>query len=424
VKAAILAAGEGSRLRPLTLTRPKHLIPIGERPLIEYLLEAIRQAGINEAFIVVHYKAEQMKRFLGDGSKYGLKVGYVDQTEMKGTADAIKVLEPYVNEDFLLIYGDILTTSEAIKTVLESHREKKPAVSMGIVEVEHPEHYGIVKVQGADVIGILEKPKPGEAATNLANAGIYIFSEGIFDEIRQTSPSPRGELEITSTLELLAREKKQILGVRIPKSDWFDIGRPWNVLEANRWALSRMIPRLNGIIEDSVHLIGSVTIAEGARVRSGAYIEGPAFIGQESDIGPNCYIRPYTHIGRSVHIGNACEVKNSIIMDRTKIGHLSYVGDSIICEECNFGAGTVIANYRFDARPVKMMVKDEVSDTGKIKLGVFLGDSVKTGINATLMPGVKIGNNCWIGPNVIVYRDVPPNTRVVLKQEIEQRKLE
>jgi bifunctional UDP-N-acetylglucosamine pyrophosphorylase/glucosamine-1-phosphate N-acetyltransferase len=185
-----------------------------------------------------------------------------------------------------------------------------------------------------------------------------------------------------------------------------------------------MIPRLNGIIEDSVHLIGSVTIEEGVRVRSGAYIEGPAFIGQESDIGPNCYIRPHTHIGRSVHIGNACEVKNSIIMDRTKIGHLSYVGDSIICEECNFGAGTVIANYRFDARPVKMMVKDEVSSTGKIKLGVFLGDSVKTGINATLMPGVKIGNNCWIGPNVIVYRDVPPNTRVVLKQEIEQRKLE
>ena len=424
MKAVILAAGEGSRLRPLTLTRPKHLIPVGERPLIEYLLEAIKQAGINEAFIVVHYKAEQMKRFLGDGSKYGLKVEYVDQAEMKGTADAIKALEPYVPEDFLLIYGDILTTSEAIKTVLESHGAKKPAVSMGIVEVEHPEHYGIVKLEDSDVIGILEKPKPGEVATNLANAGIYIFSEGIFDEIRQTSPSPRGELEITSTLELLAREKKQILGVHIPKSDWFDIGRPWDVLEANKWALSRMIPRLNGIVEDSVHLIGSVTIEEGVRVRSGAYVEGPAFIGQESDIGPNCYIRPYTHIGRSVHIGNACEVKNSIIMDRTKIGHLSYVGDSIICEECNFGAGTVIANYRFDARPVKMMVKDEVSSTGKIKLGVFLGDSVKTGINATLMPGVKIGNNCWIGPNVIVYRDIPPNTRVVLKQEIEQRKLE
>ena len=424
MKAAILAAGEGSRLRPLTLTRPKHLIPVGERPVIEYLLEAVKEAGIDEALIVVHYKAEQLKHFLGDGSKYGLRIEYVDQTEMKGTADAIKTLEPYVNDDFLLVYGDILTTSEVIKTVLKSHREKEPAVSMGIVEVEHPEYYGIAKLEGAYVTDILEKPRPSEAPTNLANAGIYAFSREIFEKIRQTTPSPRGELEITSTLKLLIKEKKQILGIQIPVNDWFDIGRPWDLLEANKWALSRMMPSINGMVEDSVHLIGSVTIAEGARLRSGAYVEGPAFIGQDSDIGPNCYIRPHTHIGRQVHIGNACEVKNSIIMNRTKIGHLSYVGDSIICEECNLGAGTVIANYRFDAKPVKMKVKDEVSDTGKIKLGVFLGDNVKTGINATLMPGVKIGNNCWIGPNVIVYRDIPPNTRVVLKQDIEQRKLE
>jgi bifunctional UDP-N-acetylglucosamine pyrophosphorylase/glucosamine-1-phosphate N-acetyltransferase len=400
------------------------LIPVGERPVIEYSLKAVKEAGINEALIVVHYKAEQLKHILGDGSRYGLRIDYVDQTEMKGTADAIETLEPHVNEDFLLIYGDILTTSEVIKTVLEGHIKEKPAVSMGIVEVERPEHYGIVKLEGDNVIDILEKPKTGEAPTNLANAGIYAFSQEIFEEIRKTSPSPRGELEITSTLKLLIEGKKKILGLRIPSNDWFDIGRPWDLLEANKWALSRMTPRINGMIEDSVHLIGLVTVAEGARVRSGAYVEGPAFIGQDSDIGPNCYIRPYTHIGRHAHIGNACEVKNSIIMDRTKIGHLSYVGDSVICEDCNLGAGTVIANYRFDAKPVKMMVKDEVLDTGRVKLGVILGDNIKTGINATLMPGVKIGNNCWIGPNVIVYRDVPPNTRVVLKPEVEQRKLE
>jgi bifunctional UDP-N-acetylglucosamine pyrophosphorylase/glucosamine-1-phosphate N-acetyltransferase len=400
------------------------LIPVGERPVIEYLLQAVKEAGINEALIVVHYKAEQLKHFLDDGSKYGLRIEYVDQTEMKGTADAIKTLQPYVNGDFLLVYGDILTTSEVIKIVLEGHRKKKPAVSMGIVEVDHPEHYGIVKLEGTNIMDILEKPRPNEAPTNLANAGVYVFSKEIFEEIRQTSPSSRGELEITSTLRLLVREKKQIQGVQIPADDWFDIGRPWDLLEANRWALSRMTPRINGMIEDSVHLIGLVTIARGARVRSGAYVEGPAFIGQDSDIGPNCFIRPYTHIGGHVHIGNACEVKNSIIMDKTKIGHLSYVGDSVICEECNFGAGTVIANYRFDAEPVKMMVKDEVLDTGEVKLGVFLGDNVKTGINATLMPGVKIGNNCWIGPNVVVYRDIPPNTKVILKQEIQQKKLE
>jgi bifunctional UDP-N-acetylglucosamine pyrophosphorylase/glucosamine-1-phosphate N-acetyltransferase len=111
-------------------------------------------------------------------------------------------------------------------------------------------------------------------------------------------------------------------------------------------------------------------------------------------------------------------------MDKVKIGHLAYVGDSVVGEGCNFGAGTIIANYRFDAKPVKMMVRDEVVDSGRNKLGVFLGDEVKTGINATLMPGVKVGNNSWIGAGVVVYRDVPANTCVILKQETEQQKLD
>ena len=424
MKAVILAAGEGTRLRPLTLTRPKHLIPVGEKPVIEYVVETLKEAGIDEILIVIHYMAEQIKHFLGDGSKQGLRIEYIYQTEMKGTADAIKTIEPHVNEDFLLIYGDLLTTPEVIKTVLEAHEKKKSAVSMAVVQVEHPEHYGIVKLEGAYIVDILEKPKRSEAPTNLANAGIYIFSKEIFEKIRQTPPSSRGELEITDSFKLLIKEKRQILAVQISAKDWFDIGRPWDLLEANKWTLSRMSPRINGKIEDNVHLIGPVAIAEGARIRSGAYVEGPAFIDEDSDIGPNCYIRPYTHVGKRVHIGNACEIKNSIIMDQAKIGHLSYVGDSLIGEGCNFGAGTVIANYRFDAKSVKMMIKDEVVDTGKIKLGVFLGDRVKTGINATLMPGIKVGNNCWIGPNVVVYRDLPPNTRVVLKQEIEQKELE
>ena len=159
------------------------------------------------------------------------------------------------------------------------------------------------------------------------------------------------------------------------------------------------------------------------RIRSGAYIEGPAFIGEGSDIGPNCYIRPFTSIGKKVRIGNACEIKNSIIMDNTHIGHLSYVGDSVICENCNLGAGTVTANYRLDAGTIKMLVKDKVVDTGRKKLGAILGADVKAGINTLFMPGVKVGNNCWIGPNVVVYRDLPPNTITLLKQNLERRKL-
>jgi bifunctional UDP-N-acetylglucosamine pyrophosphorylase/glucosamine-1-phosphate N-acetyltransferase len=182
-----------------------------------------------------------------------------------------------------------------------------------------------------------------------------------------------------------------------------------------------MKQKIEGNIDDGAHLVGPVTVEEDARIRSGAYVEGPAFIGGESDIGPNCFIRPYTSIGRRVRVGNACEIKNSIVMDRTHIGHLSYIGDSVIGESCNLGAGTLIANYRFDGKSVKMRVKDSVLDTGKRKLGVVLGDEVKTGINASLMPGVKVGNDCWIGPNIVVYRDLPPHSVMMLKQEHEQR---
>lgn len=169
--------------------------------------------------------------------------------------------------------------------------------------------------------------------------------------------------------------------------------------------------------------MGPVTVAETARVRSGVYIEGPAFIDEESDVGPNCYIRPCTSVGKKVRIGNACEIKNSVIMDNTHIGHLSYVGDSVIGEGCNLGAGTVTANYRLDAGTIKMLVKDTVVDSGRRKLGAVLGDGVKAGINALFMPGVKVGNNSWVGPNVMVYRDLPANTVVLLKQNLKERRL-
>jgi bifunctional UDP-N-acetylglucosamine pyrophosphorylase/glucosamine-1-phosphate N-acetyltransferase len=120
-------------------------------------------------------------------------------------------------------------------------------------------------------------------------------------------------------------------------------------------------------------------------------------------------------------VGNACEVKNSIIMDGTHMGHLSYVGDSILCEHCNLGAGTITANYRLDAGTVKMMIKDQLVDSGRKKLGAILGDNVKTGINALLMPGVKVGINSWIGPNFVVHKDVPADTIALLKQDGEER---
>jgi bifunctional UDP-N-acetylglucosamine pyrophosphorylase/glucosamine-1-phosphate N-acetyltransferase len=293
---------------------------------------------------------------------------------------------------------------------------------MAVVPVDKPESYGIVELADEKAVKrIVEKPASDKAPSNLANAGLYAFSKEIFDKIKQTKASVRGEWELTDALSLLIEGKNGVFASKISKADWIDIGRPWDLLEANSWILKRMEHKVYGTVENGAHLIGPVTVAETARIRSGAYIEGPTFIDEGSDIGPNCYIRPCTSIGKNARVGNACEIKNSIIMDQTHIGHLSYVGDSILCERCNLAAGTITANLRLDDEPVKMVVKSEVVDTGRRKLGAILGDNVKTGINALLMPGVKVGVNSWVGANFTVNRDVPANTVALLKQDEETR---
>ena len=418
MKAVLLAAGEGVRLQPITATRPKHLIRVGGKPILEHCLEALKASGITEAIIVTHYMSDAIRQHFGDGEKIGLKVEYVEQAAVLGTGNAVSAVEPYVDGAFVLVYGDLLFAPDAMKNVVHLYEKEKPAAVMAVVPVEKPENYGVVELENAkNVKCIIEKPALGEAPSNMANAGLYVFSTEIFDKIRQTKASIRGELELTDALSLLIRDKEIVLAAKISKDDWTDIGRPWDLLEANSWALKRMWHNVYGTVENGAHLVGPVTVAETARIRSGAYIEGPTFIDEGSDIGPNCFIRACTSIGKNVRIGNACEVKNSILMDWTHIGHLSYVGDSILCEHCNLGAGTITANYRLDGGTIKMMVKDEIIDTGRKKLGAILGDNVKTGINALLMPGVKVGTNGWVGPNFTVNRDLPANAIALLKQD-------
>ncbi|MFP3984978.1 MAG: bifunctional sugar-1-phosphate nucleotidylyltransferase/acetyltransferase [Candidatus Bathyarchaeia archaeon] len=419
LKAVILAAGKGTRLHPLTLTRPKHLVPVGGKPIIDNVLIALKESGISEVLFVVNYMADVLQESLGDGTKYGMKIEYALQKQLRGTADAASFAESFVNENFLLTYGDWLMTANAVATVCQKHEEKKPVCTMGVVPVEHAEHYGVVELRDCYVESIVEKPLRSSAPTNLANVGIYVLSTEIFEAIRQTKPSPRGELEITDSLTLLLAKGHKIAAAELSSGEVFDVGLLCDLFEANRWVLEKTKPKIEGRIEDAAHLVGPAIVEEGAKIRSGAYIEGPVFIGKDSDIGPNCFIRPYTSIGQKVRIGNACEIKNSVIMDKAHVGHLSYVGDSIIGENCNLGAGTTVANYRFDGGTVKMKIRDEVLDTRRRKMGVVFGDNVKTGINASFMPGVKVGNDSWVGPNLVIYRDVASNMMVMLKQEQE-----
>jgi UDP-N-acetylglucosamine diphosphorylase/glucosamine-1-phosphate N-acetyltransferase len=417
MKAVLLAAGEGIRLLPLTATRPKHLIKIGGKPILQFCIEAVKNAGITEIIIVTHYMGNDIRQYFGDGAKFGLHISYVEQKSVLGTGNAASVAEPYIDDDFVLVYGDLLFGSDAIKNVLFSYRRGKTGAVMGVVPVDKPESYGIVELDDEKKVKqIVEKPVAVKAVSNLANAGVYVFSPQIFDQIKQTKVTVRGEWELTDAVTLLVKKGITVLASEILKDDWFDVGRPWDLLDANSWALKRMEPQVVGKVEQGAHLLGQVSVAKSARIRSGAYVEGPAFIDEECDIGPNCYIRPSTSFGRKVRVGNACEIKNTIIMDFAHVGHLSYVGDSILGKHCNLGAGTVIANYRLDAKSVKMTVKNQLIDTGRRKLGAVLGDNVKTGVKSLFMPGVKVGANSWVGPNFMVEHDLPANSMAFLKQ--------
>jgi len=424
LKGVVLAAGEGVRLLPITETRSKHMIPIAGRPIVEHIVRSLTINGVDELLVVVGHKREVLQGFLGGGGKFEAKISYKVQPDVLGTAHAIGMAEDFVGgEDFLAIYGDLFTTPRAIHRVLETYEASGKKPTLTIVPVPNPSSYGVVSVSEDKVTRIVEKPEPQEVSSNLANAGIYIFGKEVFDAIKSTVKSERGELEVTDSVNTLTSKGIEFAVARIEQKDWVDMGCPWDVLEANRLCLTALEPNILGEVESGARLVGPVFIDREARILSGAYVEGPIYIGENCEIGPNCLIRPYTSLGKDVKIGNACEVKNSIIMDTTKIPHNSYIGDSIIGENCNFGAGTIVANLRLDDESVKMIVKGKLVDTETKKLGVIVGDNVRTGVNVSLMPGIKIGSYSWIGPNVLVYRDLPSGVIVTQKQELEQREI-
>ncbi|PTD94237.1 hypothetical protein C9439_04095 [archaeon SCG-AAA382B04] len=188
-------------------------------------------------------------------------------------------------------------------------------------------------------------------------------------------------------------------------AEWLDIGRPYDLLTANEQKMKKLNRKIKGKIEDGARVKGDVVVEDGAFVKDDAYIEGPCYISKNAEVGPNCYLRKNTVLGKNVKIGNAVEIKNSIILKDTNIGHLSYVGDSVVGEACNFGAGTKIANLRHDEENVKMNVKGREVDTGKRKLGTIMGNKVKTGINTSINCGTKLSSGEITEPGEEVIDD-------------------
>ena len=233
---------------------------------------------------------------------------------------------------------------------------------------------------------------------------MYAFTPDVFKYIERTEQSPRGEYEITDTIDRLLADGHAVTAVEYD-GVWRDVGRPWELLDVTDIALETLEERRAGTIEADAHLHGPVVVEDSARVRSGAYIEGPVIIQSGADVGPNAYIRGPTVIGPDARVGNGVEIKHSVLFADVAVGHLSYVGDSILSADVNFGAGTVVANLRHDDASIHMQIKGDSVDTGRRKLGVVAGDNAKTGVNTSLDAGVRLGVGATTAPGESVLSD-------------------
>jgi len=392
MQTVILAAGRGTRMQPLTDSRPKPMLPVADRPLVAHTADAAVDAGASELILVVGYKGELIRDYFGDRYR-GVPVRTVRQEDQLGTADAVDTARDHLDGEFAVLNGDNLSPPSAVEQLFEV------APAIGAIRVSDPSNYGVLSTDGDRVTGIVEKPS--DPPSEMANAGAYVFPA----EARSwlgVEESERGEHELT---DVAARVIDAYDVSCVEMDHWLDVGRPWELLEANEWKLGELDRRIEGTVAESATLRGAVVVEDRATVEPGVVIEGPALVRSGAHVGPNAYVRGHTLLAAATEVGHGVEIKNSVIMQGSNVPHLSYVGDSVLGRDVNFGAGTVVGNLRHDDQSVRVTVKGERVSTGRRKFGVVVGDGAKTGIDTSLNAGVTLSTGARTEPGESVFRD-------------------
>lgn len=388
----ILTAGEGTRMRPLTHSTPKPMLPVGDRPLVAHTADAAIDAGAEELVFVVGYEGDTVRSHFGD--RYdGVPVSYASQDEQLGTAHAVQAAKEHITGPFAVLNGDDLYDRESLAALFAAG----PAVAS--FRVEDPTSYGVLSMDDEYVTGIVEKPT--DPPSDLVNAGAYVFPAEARDWL-DVPKSERGEHELTDVLARVI-DRQTVQSVELDR--WLGVGRPWELLEANEWKLDGLDRDVAGEVHERAEFRGAVVVEEGATIDAGTVIEGPALIRSGASVGPNAYVRGATRIGTDCHVGNGVEIKNSVLMHDANVPHLSYVGDSLLGPSVNLGAGTQVANLRHDGTDIEQTVKGDRVSTGRRKYGIVAGDGAKTGVNTSLSPGVVLASGSTTLPGEQVHRD-------------------
>lgn len=324
MKALILSGGKGTRLRPITHTNAKQLIPIANKPILFYGIEAIRDAGIKDIGIIVGDTKEEIKHAVGDGQKWNVNITYIEQDEPLGLAHAVKIARDFIREDNFVVYlGDNLI-KDGIKQLVEKFQDNRPNAQILLARMSHPEQFGVAELDGDKIIRLQEKPR--QPKSDLALAGVYMFDQSIFEAVDQIKPSFRNELEITDAIQYLIDNKK-IVHPHIITGWWKDTGKLVDMLEANSLILDTLCFKNEGQIDALSKIEGKVVIESGALIED-SVIRGPAIIGENARIIKS-YIGPYTSIYYGARIESS-EIEHSIILENSLISDIKRIEDSLI----------------------------------------------------------------------------------------------
>jgi glucose-1-phosphate thymidylyltransferase len=325
VKGLILSGGKGTRLRPLTFTSAKQLVPVANKPVLFYGIETLAAAGVRDIGVVVGDTHAEIEAAVGNGSQWGVTVTYIPQDAPRGLAHAVLIAEQFIGEDpFVMYLGDNLL-AKGIVPFVEEFAATRPAAQILLTPVPHPEQYGVAETDGDRVVRLVEKPKAPRS--NLALVGVYMFGPAIFESVRRITPSARNELEITDAIQDLIDRGLQVRR-HIVDGWWKDTGRLEDMLEANRLILDTLPPRIDGTVDEESRLEGKVVVEPGAAILR-SVIRGPVIIGHDARI-QDAYIGPFTAVMRNVEISGA-EVEHSIVMEGSRItGLTDRVTDSLI----------------------------------------------------------------------------------------------